>query len=376
VKKFLLLLLVLVVLLALSPLFFWRPQPFPAGSESAARLDDGPLIVVEQAIDWRDESRPTAANGGFPGEPGRTLRGRLWYPQEGGPYPLVVYSHGFTSTYRNGAYLAQHLASHGYAVVAVDFPLTHLRAPGGPTVRDVVNQPGDVSFLLDTLLAQSADPAHPLAARFDPARVAVMGVSLGGLTSTLLGFHPQWSDSRVAAVISIAGPTAFFTADFFTQRALPFLMLAADRDVIVPWRSNAASVPETVPGGQLLTVRGGSHTGFAGGTRLLRWMRNPDALGCWSVQRNIDPGERAEWGDLLGSPEIGIRTDAEPELCTHEAMPEAMNVLRQQMISKVAVRAFLDSVLALSSPQRAEAARYLRETMPRELPEVEYAGGR
>jgi predicted dienelactone hydrolase len=371
-KRVLLGLLALLALLALAPLVFWRAEPFPAGSESAARLQDGPLPVVEQLVEWRDERRDTPANRDFPGEPGRTLRGRLWYPLEDGPYPLVVHSHGFTSSHRNGAYLARHLASHGYAVVAVDYPQTHMLAPGGPSVRDVVNQPGDVSFLLDPLLARSADPADPLAARFDPGRVAVMGISLGGLTSTLVGFHPQWSDPRVQAVISIAGPTAFFSEAFFAHRRLPFLMLAGDEDVIVPWEGNAAPVPQKVEGGQLITLRGASHSGFAGGSSLLRWMRNPDALGCWSVQRNIDPGERAQWGDLLGSAEIGILRDAPPRLCERDPLPRTLNVLRQQMITTVAVRAFLDSVLSLSPGQRDSARRYLREVMPRELAEVDY----
>lgn len=374
-KKTLFLLFLVIALLALSPLVFWRPAPFPPGSESALRLDDGPLTVIEQSVEWRDETRPTPANRDFEGEPGRTLRGRLWYPAEGGLYPLVVHSHGFTSSHRNGAYLARHLASHGYAVVAVDYPLTHMRAPGGPNVRDVVNQPADVSFVLDQLLAHSAEPGHVLAGKFDAERIAVMGISLGGLTSTLLGFHPEWRDERVRAVVSIGGPTAFFSERFFEQqqRELPFLMLAGDRDAIVPWPQNAAPVPDKVEGGQLVTLRDGSHTGFAGGTRWLRWMRNPDALGCWSVKRNIKDGDRSEWGDLLGAPEIGIEPDAVSELCVQDPLPPAMNVLRQLMISQVVVRAFLDSVLAPQPSLREQASAYLRDALARELPEVRYS---
>ena len=53
-------------------------------------------------------------------------------------------------TASGGAYLAEQLASLGYVVVAVDYPLTNGLAPGGPDVKDVVNQLADVSFLIDT----------------------------------------------------------------------------------------------------------------------------------------------------------------------------------------------------------------------------------
>ena len=45
-----------------------------------------------------------------------------------------------------------------------------------------------------------------------------MGLSLGGLTSTLLGFHPKWRDNRIGAVVSIAGPTAMLGEDFFSGK--------------------------------------------------------------------------------------------------------------------------------------------------------------
>ncbi len=372
-KKLLLAILLLPALAVAGLLALNNPEPLPAASESARRLADGPLPVARLPLALADRSRPTEANGDFAGAPARQLEGHLWYPTEGGPYPLLVYSHGFVSDHRNGAYLAEHLASHGFVVAAVNHPLTHWGAPGGPRVADVVNQPGDVSFVIDRLVARSADAGDALAATIDEARIGVLGVSLGGLTATLAGFHPTLGDPRIDAVLSIAGPSSFFTPRFFAGDPTAFLMLAGRDDVLVPWEANARPIPGKVPGGELVTVAQGSHTGFAGGTSWLRWMKNPDALGCWAVKRNIDDGEEADWGALLGTAAQGIDLSASVDLCTVDPLPATMNVLRQQALAKLVARAFFERSLAVLPATRADAGRFLAEILPAELPELSYA---
>ena len=149
-------------------------------------------------------------------------------------------------------------------------------------------------------------------------------------------------------------------------------MLAGDADALVPWAMNARPVPEKIPGGQLVTLAAGSHTGFSGGAALIRWMRNTDALGCWSVQRNLDLEEDTDWSSLLGGAALGVDDSVELDICGGDTLPETMSVLRQHRIARVAVRAFFDSVLQADPALRRGAARYLRETLPRELPDVSY----
>jgi predicted dienelactone hydrolase len=379
-RKFLTIVVSLVCLLAVLAIILSQGKqatPLPEGSMSAIRLEPGPHMVHSHDEVFVDTSRESQAHGEFAGEPQRTLNATVWHPatNDEGPYPLVIFSHGFSSTREGGAYLGEHLASHGFVVVSADFPLTNMNAPDRPYVRDVVNQPGDISFMIDELLKQSADNNHMLAGMVDPIRIGVTGISLGGMTSTLIAYHPELGDERIGAALSIAGPTAQFTDGFFQEPAVPFLMLAGDIDAMVPYASNAEPVLEKVPGSQLITVVNGSHTGFSGPAGSLRWMDNPDALGCYIVEQNIEDDVEEPWFDLLGTPEQGIDYESVNELCLMDPLPEAMNPLRQQMITALVVRAFFESRFSAGYADRGEAQKFLSEVMPAELAEVEYAGG-
>ena len=64
----------------------------------------------------------------------------------------------------------------------------------------------------------------------DAERIGVFGISLGGITTPLVAFHPEWRDPRVAAAISIAGAGDVFGPRFFDHAAIPFLMIAGTAD--------------------------------------------------------------------------------------------------------------------------------------------------
>lgn len=376
-KRSLLLYLLGLLLIAIGVLTLGKqPEPFPENSQSSQWLAPGVLTVASEKVSLVDSSRPTNANGDYAGANSRTLEGKLWYPKEDqGPYPLVVYSHGFTSTWKGGAYLGEHLASLGYVVIATSYPLSNYAAPGGPTPKDVVNQPGDVSFLIDSLIRRSEDEKDILFGKVDASRVGVTGISLGGLTTELVAFHPTKRDPRIGAALSIAGPTMLFTETFFTHASVPFLMLAGDIDALIPHATNALPVLDKVPAAQLVTLTGGSHTGFAGPAAPLRWLSNPDAIGCFMVKRNVEdePPRDEQWYNLFGTQEQGINYAAKDELCLVDPLPKAMNVLRQQMITTIVVSSFFESIFANTKQRREKAAEFLSQTMTTELQDVSYA---
>ncbi|MEO2169432.1 MAG: ABC transporter permease subunit, partial [bacterium] len=121
---------------------------------------------------------------------------------KGGPWPLLIYSHGTYGRPDNATHICEFLASRGYVVAAPAFPLTSsvssTKLPAAD-VSDAGSQPGDVSFLIDSLIAH---------ARFGPAidaeRIGTTGISLGGITTYFASFGLPTRDPRIKASAPIA----------------------------------------------------------------------------------------------------------------------------------------------------------------------------
>jgi dienelactone hydrolase len=353
------------------------PGALPEGSESALRLAPGPHPVGNVELEWVDASRPTVANGDHPGAPERSFQVALWYPEgASGEHPLAVYSHGFVSSRHGGTYLAEHLASHGYVVVSADYPLTHIQAPGGPNASDVVHQPADVSFLIDRAMALEG-AERPFEGEIDAERIGVFGLSLGGITTTLVAFHPEWRDPRVAAAISIAGAGDVFGPRFFDHAAIPFLMIAGTADAIVDYALNALPIPDRTHDGGLVSIAGGTHVGFdQAAAGVMRLLGNPDTVACYLGGADTEAAPKNPFSGLFGTPEQGLLEVAEyPPPCA-KTFDWTMAAGRQQMLTTLVVRAFFESHFARDPGVRADHEEFLVRILPAELPEVTYAPSR
>jgi predicted dienelactone hydrolase len=358
-------------------LVFTRPEPLPGDTESAARLEPGPYAVDLAELVWVDESRTTDSNGDFAGTDTRAFDVAVWSPVDApGPHPLVVYSHGFMSTRHGGTHFGKHLASHGYVVLSANYPLTHFGAPGGPNANDVVHQPADVSFLIDRALALAPEERN-FSGGIDRAKIGVMGVSLGGLTSTLAAYHPRVRDPRISAAISIAGPSVFFADRFFSFAEVPFLMIGGTHDAMIRFDENAAPIPDKIAEGGLLSIEGASHAGFSYMTSgPLRLLGNPDEIGCRSLMANLDVETGKNPFPGLGGAEDGIIDTIGASLPCEIRFEQAMPAGRQQWLSTVAARAFFESHFASDEAERSAHARFLEETFPKEIAEIQFIAAR
>jgi predicted dienelactone hydrolase len=373
----------LILVLAAGLLYFrygQMPPALPSGLESVTLLEPGPHRVAFFDVTLEDRSRPISGRGEFAGAPSRVLETRIWYPADllpspdGAviPRPLLLYSHGFMSQRNAAAYKAEHLVSRGYVVAAMDFPLTHGGAAGGPRIEDLVNQPADVSFVLDYLLAENNDPDSLFHRAIDEARIGAFGLSLGGATTKLLVYHPRNHDGRIRAAVSIAGPSFMLGRQFFAGRDVPFLMLAGDIDAVVPYEQNAAPIPEKIDGALLVTLTGASHTGFAGEARHMRWLNNPDRVACAVLTSSNDAprDDVPRWHTAVGTPDDGVLAAPAPPLCAMDPLPPAMNPVHQHRLTTMVVTAFFESHFAETGAERARHDRLLREVLPQELAEV------
>jgi dienelactone hydrolase len=135
----------------------------------------------------------------------RTLVTYVRVPAGRGPFPLVVFGHGYAAVPGLYAALLQSWARAGYVVAAPLFPLGNAHAPGGPDERDLINQPRDMSFVVSRLLGESRRPASPLYGAIDPRSIAVAGQSDGGETALAVAFEPRFRDRRVRAALILSG---------------------------------------------------------------------------------------------------------------------------------------------------------------------------
>ncbi|MGF1536226.1 MAG: alpha/beta hydrolase [Elainellaceae cyanobacterium] len=155
------------------------PIPFDPSQPGHAR-------VRQQSLTFRDRDRS------------RSIPVDLyWSRQHHGP--LVVISHGFGADRRFLSYLAQHLASHGLTVAALEHPGSNVTwlsqaalgklGEGGINdllpVQEFIERPKDVSFLLDELsrLNRYSTILHR---QINTKQVTVIGHSLGGYTALAL----------------------------------------------------------------------------------------------------------------------------------------------------------------------------------------------
>ncbi len=349
------------------------PSSLPQDSDSEKWLQGGPFAVGFSDLVLVDASRETMANGDAPKLLNRTFPTSVWYPENGkGNYPLVIHSHGFVSERTDLAYVAELLASHGYVVAAANYPLTAGGTPGGPNADDLVNQPLDVSFLIDSLLQLSGSD-KPFAGELDPSRIALMGYSLGGITTTLATYHPRLRDERVAAAISIAGPSAGLVSKFYETTDVPFMMIAGTSDALIDFEYNAAVIPERVQNSVLIGIDGGTHLGFGSISEpWLRLMNHPDGLGCTAVLSNLGSDTNATF-IALGDESDGIVLDSDaPGVCETQPSEKALHPGRQQMVTSIAVLSFFEFVFNEDPAKRQAAYEQLSSALPADMEEAKF----
>ena len=238
----------------------------------------GPYGVGVTTTALVDTSRPTDANGSYPGSPERSLTVEIWYPAdgpfwlmtrdiamaEGGPFPLIMRAHGLGGFREDSSSLTSHLANHGYIVVAPNFPLSTMGAPGGVTGVDVDEQARDLSFLIDNLLAWNDEAANMFNGKIDATRIGATGHSLGGETILIAGFHSQLRDPRIKALVALAPFSCLFTSDFYNSASVPVMIMSGSIDLITPPQSNQVdSFAKAGPPKFLVSIEGGTHIGFA-----------------------------------------------------------------------------------------------------------------
>jgi dienelactone hydrolase len=221
-----------------------EPGPFRVGVRTLEVPDADRSRVFPCELWYPAASRPPGETAGKRAAPAEERDA----PAAAGLHPLVIFSHFSGGGRRTATYLTTHLASHGYAVAAIDH--SEVVAPElGPSPDEdpadrarridavMASRVPDVRVVLSALTGpQLADGAEGIG--LSPELIGVAGHSFGGWTALAA---PE-QESRVRAVVALAPGGSSrplpgvlpLTLAFGWQHVVPVLILTGDSDVPVP----------------------------------------------------------------------------------------------------------------------------------------------
>ncbi len=264
-----------------------------AGTTTVLGTGDGTFTVRNET--FVDEARSTKDPMDAQ-TPGRALPTDIYVPGGEGPFPLIVHAHGMDGSSAKFSDLLSSWAQAGYIVVAPNFPRTNDDTPDElRNVGDYVNQPGDVSFVLDQVLAET-EPGAPLDGLVATDHMAISGLSLGGATTYPMLFHPCCVDDRFgSAIVMSALELPFEDGEYDKSAEIPILAFAGTADTSVRYELQT-SIIDTLPGPTwFVTLYGAMHSPpFENATSAHDQLVKDTTLDFWALTLRDDPGAADE----------------------------------------------------------------------------------
>jgi dienelactone hydrolase len=167
---------------------------------------------------------------------------------------LIVFAHGASGHPEKFTKLFSAWADAGYVVVAPVFPLTNSHA-ASMNLGDVVQQPADMSFVLDQVLTMDKARGNLLSHAIDERRIGAGGLSLGGITTYFLVYGDCCRDDRFRAAEILDGLQPNVTVDGH----VPLYLGHSDRDPVLPYASARGTYDRAQPPVWFVTLHGASH---------------------------------------------------------------------------------------------------------------------
>ncbi len=257
-------------------------NPLPSLMETNGYgLASGPHIVTEvETLVLHDAKR------------NKDVHIRVFYPNDSGKYPVIVFSHGAGGSQNCCDGLTRHWATYGYVTIQPthDDSAIQRRNAGEENiqftkaVRDALKNPAhwesrplDISYVLD-VLPNLGNRIPGLIGKIDTDRIGVGGHSMGSYTAEAIAGalidlpgHPgrSFEDPRVKAVLCLSpqGPGQFgLNEHSFDQMALPYMGITGSLDSLGPVASPAwhkTPFERSQPGDKYhLYIEGANHMSF------------------------------------------------------------------------------------------------------------------
>jgi dienelactone hydrolase len=127
-----------------------------------------------------------------------------WYPSSGGPYPVIIVSHGYSGGRHSSFTVCEKLADKGFVVVALDHSdEVKSQAQGSidEALADLTKRPPSLDthgYRIQEVIDAMNDLPRLSWLPADPERIAAVGHSMGGWTM----IHAALRDVRIKALVS------------------------------------------------------------------------------------------------------------------------------------------------------------------------------
>jgi len=213
----------------------------PAAAAAQAPESPGPYPPA-----WREVTfvNPYPGSPSIPcrvAYPGKTAGKDAPLDPSGGPYPVIVFGHGYGHQSVHYTQLADHLASWGFLFVAHD---THL--------RDRPKQIEDMTALVRIARDEHTNPKSILFGAVDVKKIGVAGHSMGG--GSVAGILGGTADVQAGLLLAPSDTPQPNASPWMQTARAPYLILAGAGDTTVPPEKNA----------ELFYQMGNANQGFRG----------------------------------------------------------------------------------------------------------------
>jgi dienelactone hydrolase len=221
-----------------------------------------PVTFTTTTLTFTDATRGTVARPPLPATDSRVLRTTMRVPDGTGPWPLVVFGHGYSVDAATYSALLDGIARAGFVVAAPEFPGSSSALPGRPDERDLQDEPCDLLLVASQVQAaadSAAEPAGALAGKVQPGAVGLAGQSDGATAAAFAALTSTCAGPPVGAVVAFSAKPAPLRPGFDAASAPALLAVTGSADDVNRPANTRALFDELPHRAWMLTSLGEDH---------------------------------------------------------------------------------------------------------------------